>query len=350
MLNEGFRNIYRDPSLMLWPALVITLVCAALALLGNALRDAYEPAAPQVRPRSRGRKSASASGVPAGRREASGSPRGLLSVEGLSIEYSSPNAGSRRVVDAVSLHVASSEIVGLVGESGSGKTQTALSVLGLLPSAADVVDGTIHFDGRELTSLSRRDRRAILGTGIAYIPQEPQANLDPSVRVGDQLIEPLRSRLKMSKAQARSRVTELLTKVGIADPARVMAAYPHQISGGMAQRVLIAGAVACEPALLIADEPTTALDVTVQAEVLNLLRELQAEFSMGVLVVTHNFGVVADLCDRVYVMRSGSIVEDNATQALFDAPQHEYTRTLLGAILSEEMSRAQLDAAAGSAR
>jgi ABC-type dipeptide/oligopeptide/nickel transport system ATPase component len=166
------------------------------------------------------------------------------------------------------------------------------------------------------------------------------SNLDPTFTIGTQLIEPLRHHLGLSRGAARARSLELLERVGIADPVRALKSYPHELSGGMAQRVLIAGAISCEPELLIADEPTTALDVTVQAEVLDLLRSLQADMGMGVLLVTHNFGVIADLCDRVAVMKDGLIVETGEVRSIFADPQHEYTRMLFGAILSEDGIRA----------
>jgi peptide/nickel transport system permease protein len=186
---------------------------------------------------------------------------------------------------------------------------------------------------------------ALRGRKITYIPQEPMSNLDPNFTIGHQLTEPLRLKLKINKAEAKEKALALLARVGIPDPARTYAAYPYQISGGMAQRVLIAGAVSCDPDLLIADEPTTALDVTVQAEVLDLLRSLQREFHMGVLLVTHNFGVVADLCDRVSVMRNGRIVETGPTRAIFADPRHEYTRMLFDAILEDSEPRGPLTAA-----
>jgi ABC-type dipeptide/oligopeptide/nickel transport system ATPase component len=177
---------------------------------------------------------------------------------------------------------------------------------------------------------------------MAYIPQEPMSNLDPTFTVGSQLVEPMTVALKISKKEATRRALDLLARVGIPDPRRTFAAYPHQVSGGMAQRVLIAGAVSGEPDLLIADEPTTALDVTVQAEVLDLLRSLQDEFHMAVILVTHNFGVVADVCDRVSVMRNGRIVESGPVRSIFYAPRHEYTKSLLADILEEEHARGPL--------
>jgi peptide/nickel transport system permease protein len=198
------------------------------------------------------------------------------------------------------------------------------------------------FDGQDLRELSKKAMNQLRGEGIGYIPQEPMSNLDPSFRIGSQLTEPMRHHLGMSAAAAKTAAVGLLARVGIQDPERVFAAYPHEISGGMAQRVLIAGAVSCNPDLLIADEPTTALDVTVQAEVLDLIRELQAERQMGVLLVTHNFGVVADICDTVAVMQNGRIVETAPAKQLFAAPQHEYTRMLLASTLEDGAARPAL--------
>ncbi len=187
------------------------------------------------------------------------------------------------------------------------------------------------------------------GSKIAYIPQEPMSNLDPSFTIGSQLIEPMRVSLGIGKSEAKERAIALLARVGIPEPERTFAAYPHEVSGGMAQRVLIAGAISCNPDLLIADEPTTALDVTVQAEVLDLLRDLQKELDMGVLLVTHNFGVVADLCDRVSVMRDGRIVETGPARSIFADPRHEYTKALFDAILEDSKPRAAVGASSFSA-
>jgi peptide/nickel transport system permease protein len=179
----------------------------------------------------------------------------------------------------------------------------------------------------------------VRGRRISYVPQEPMSNLDPSFTVGSQLVEPLRLCLGLSKAAAKQRALELLARVGLPDPARTFASYPHELSGGMAQRVLIAGAVSCEPDLIIADEPTTALDVTVQAEILDLLRDLQRELNTAMILVTHNFGVVADLCDRVAVMQEGQIVETGLVRDIFKRPQHAYTQSLLAAILEDAPAR-----------
>ncbi|GHS86190.1 dipeptide/oligopeptide/nickel ABC transporter ATP-binding protein [Actinomycetota bacterium] len=333
MLNDGFRNIYVQPTLLLWPALAIGLTCMALSLLGNALRDALEDR--DTPPSAK----ASRTGPRPQDVTASDAPRTdtLLSVRNLAVSY-----GARTVVRDVSLDVSAGEVLGLVGESGSGKTQTAFAVLGLLPRGGTVSHGRVFVEGSDALALPTRARRALRGRVIAYIPQEPQSNLDPSFTVGSQLVEQMRCVLGISRKEARARALRYLDRVGIADPARTFASYPHEISGGMAQRVLIAAAVSCDPVLLIADEPTTALDVTVQAEVLGLLRELQQERGMGVVLVTHNLGVVADLCDRVAVMRDGEIVETASVTDLFAAPRHEYTRALLGSTLDDKPARPPL--------
>jgi peptide/nickel transport system permease protein len=313
MLSDAFASLYSAPQLVTWPGLAIGLTVAALALLGTALAE-ERPARRSVRTADR----VASTDKPTGQ---------LLDVRGLTVSY--PGA---EVVRAVSFGVDRGEVLGLVGESGAGKTQAAFAVLGLLPSAASTTAGSIYFDGVDVLSLSRKHRARLLGRRIAYVPQEPMSNLDPALTVGHQLVEPLVLR-GLSRADARKRSLELLDRVGIAKPSAVFAAYPHQISGGMAQRVLIAGAVSGDPELLIADEPTTALDVTVQAEVLDLLRELQQERRMAMVMVTHNLGVVADICDRVAVMRAGEIVEQRPVAELFAAPEHLYTRTLLDSTL-----------------
>jgi peptide/nickel transport system permease protein len=231
---------------------------------------------------------------------------------------------------------------GLIGESGSGKTQTAFAVLGLLPRGGRITAGTVEYEGVRLDRASERELTAVRGRRIGYIPQEPMSNLDPSFTIGSQLVEPLRVGLGLSKKDAKEKSLALLERVGIPDPKRTFAAYPHEISGGMAQRVLIAGAVSTDPDLIIADEPTTALDVTVQAEVLDVLRSLQDERHMAMLLVTHNFGVVADLCDRVSVMQAGLIVETGPVRSIFHHAEHPYTESLLAAILDEGPARPPL--------
>ncbi len=199
--------------------------------------------------------------------------------------------------------------------------------------------GSVTVEGQEVLELDERARRTLRGRVVAYVPQEPMSNLDPTFTIGSQLAEPLRCTLGLSRRAAHARVVELLRQVEIKDPERVARLYPHEISGGMAQRVLIAGAMSGDPRLLVADEPTTALDVTVQAEVLALLRRLRDERGLGVLLVTHNLGVVADLCDRVAVMQDGRIVENGTTAQVLRRPEHPYTRRLVGAVLDDAPCR-----------
>ncbi|OHV62878.1 ABC transporter [Pseudofrankia sp. BMG5.36] len=360
MLNDAFTRIYDRPALILWPGVALAVTTAAFAMLGNALRDALDPSRATLTGRRAtggpatgdGRAGDGATGGESGAvatatRAPAPEPEGgrLLVVRDLRVAYPAP-AGTSTVVDGVTLSVRRGEVLGLVGESGSGKTQTAFAVLGLLPTTAIVTATGIHFDGTDLRALDERHLNDLRGRRIAYVPQEPMSNLDPSFRVGSQLAEPLRRHLGLSRRAATRTALDLLDRVGIVDPRRVLDAYPHQISGGMAQRVLIAGAVSCNPDLLIADEPTTALDVTIQAEVLDLIRSLQKERNMGVVLVTHNFGVVADICDTVAVMHQGRIVETAAATELFASPRHLYTRSLLGSTLENAPPRGPYPAAA----
>jgi peptide/nickel transport system permease protein len=340
MLQDAFTNIYTSPVAIWWPGMTIALTVASLVLLGNAIRDVIQRT--DTTRTAKPARAAAALTTPVVV-EGNDGPAPLLRIADLSIGYPSGD-DYRKVVQGVELDVRRGEVMGLVGESGSGKTQTAFSVLGLLPPGGTLLGGSsIRFDGAELTSLPEPERRALRGRRIGYIPQEPMSNLDPCFRVGEQLVEPLRVVSGLSKAAAAAEALNLLERVGIPEPRRTFAAYPHEISGGMAQRVLIAGAVSGKPDLLIADEPTTALDVTVQADVLDLLRDLQTEFGMAMLLVTHNFGVVADICDRVAVMQDGRIVEVNDVRPLFADPQHPYTKTLLGATLEDSAPRTRLE-------
>ncbi|UVJ41362.1 dipeptide/oligopeptide/nickel ABC transporter permease/ATP-binding protein [Arthrobacter sp. CJ23] len=354
MLNDGFINIFKSPTLVLWPALIIGLVCIALTLLANAMRDELERSRGPVKRRKAATTDAATAAAEAAakRGEAAvvhpeepneNAGELLLEVTELGVGYDQPDGSTTHVVNHVGLAVRRGEVHGLVGESGSGKTQTAFSILRLLPQGGRITGGSIFFEGEDLARLSEKQMTKVRGKRIAYIPQEPMSNLDGAFTIGSQLMEPMRVCLGISKAEARKRALALLAKVGIPNPERTFNSYPHQVSGGMAQRVLIAGAVSCEPDLLIADEPTTALDVTVQAEVLNLLRELQAELNMGVILVTHNFGVVADLCDRVSVMQSGRVVETGPVRAIFNDARHPYTRQLLDAILEDTAPRGPLN-------
>lgn len=332
MTADAFANIYVKPVQLVWPSLFLALMTGSLVLLGNAYRDVL--AGPQ---NSLARKKREKLPISISLREQTGPIGGLLSIRNLRVNYPQPDGTTKEVVQGISFDVAPGEIVGVVGESGSGKTQTAFSILGLLPKEANVTADSLCLAGENLLGLTPKEMRRFRGSVVSYIPQEPMSNLDPSFTVGSQLIETLRQ--GMSKLEATRTILELLERVGIPDPQRTFDSYPHQISGGMAQRVLIAGAVASRPKLLIADEPTTALDVTVQAEILDLLRDLQGELGMGVLLVTHNFGVVADICDRVLVMRNGELVESGDVRAIFNQPAHPYTQQLIGSILDEETVR-----------
>ncbi|WP_330454603.1 MULTISPECIES: dipeptide/oligopeptide/nickel ABC transporter permease/ATP-binding protein [unclassified Streptomyces] len=336
MLNEAFQNIQRAPRLILWPGLALGLTNCALVLLAGAVRDALEDQAPRPA-RRRGTRPAP---EPAESADSAGPRAALLSVRGLTVAYGRPDGTDKEVVHGVDLDVRPGEIVGLVGESGSGKTQTAFSVLGLLPEGGRITRGSITVNGRETAGLRERDHRALRGRTLAYVPQEPMSNLDPAFTIGSQLMEPVRHHLGLGRKEAADKARELLRLVEIPDPDRTLRLYPHEISGGMAQRVLIAGAMSCDPELLIADEPTTALDVRVQAEVLDLLRRLRDERGLGVLLVTHNLGVVADVCDRVAVMNAGRIVETGTTEQILGSPQDPYTRTLLAAVLDDAPARA----------
>lgn len=351
MLNDGFARIYQQPMLLLWPGATIALVCLALTLVANALRDALE-ATGSVRTPSRKTVAAAlkspvvAAPVPeAASATVSDEVDVLLRVRDLRIGYQRPG-GTTEVVHGVTFDVRAGEVLGLVGESGSGKTQTAFGIMRLLPEGGSITHGEVLWKGTDLAGLSQREMTALRGQHIAYIPQEPMSNLDPTFTIGHQLIEPIRAHLGLSRKDARESALALLAKVGIPDPMRTFKSYPHEVSGGMAQRVLIAGAISCEPELLIADEPTTALDVTVQAEILGLLRELQADLGMGLILVTHNFGVVADLADRVAVMQRGLIVEAGSVRDVFRRQEHEYTHELFQAILSGETIRAPYAVAA----
>ena len=347
MLSEGFKNVYLTPTLLFWPALAMALTIGALVLLGNAIRDALEDGE-KIKHRTK-QKAISVQGTTPARLPARpsrksvaavdpGTEHHLVKVTNLGVGYPQADGSIKKVVDDVSFHVDRGEFLGIVGESGSGKSQTAFSILGLLPDNARIVGGSIQFDGNYTVApgeerVSQERLSKLRGKRISYIPQEPMSNLDPAFTIGYQLVTPMVRVLGISKAEARKRALKLLADVGIANPERTFNAYPHEVSGGMAQRVLIAGAISCEPDLVIADEPTTALDVTVQADVLDLLRELQQRLNIGVILVTHNFGVVADLCDRVAVMQNGRLVEEGPVRDILRNPQDPYTQTLLASML-----------------
>jgi oligopeptide/dipeptide ABC transporter ATP-binding protein len=256
----------------------------------------------------------------------------LLEVDDLHTHFFT-REGVVRAVDGVSFTVEAGKTLGIVGESGCGKSVTALSIMGLIPKPpARIVEGTVTFQGRELTTLSERDLEDIRGREMAMIFQDPMTSLNPTLRIRTQITEVLDRHFGYSKEDARKRAVELLEEVQIPRAAQRLDDYPHRFSGGMRQRVMIAIAIACNPKLLIADEPSTALDVTVQAEILDLLEELRREHEMGMIIITHDMGVVAETADDVAVMYAGQIVEHAPTEELFDHPEHPYTEALLGAL------------------
>ena len=254
----------------------------------------------------------------------------LIEVRGLKRHFGNKDRPVR-AVDGVSFAIRRGETLGLVGESGSGKSVTAFSILRLLQPPGRITGGRVIFEGRDLLTLSEAEMRDVRGARISLIFQEPMTALNPVMRVGDQIAEALTAHGKATAA-ARSRATELLEAVHISDPARRLRDYPHQLSGGMRQRVMIAIALACQPPLVIADEPTTALDVTIQAEVLDLLRELKAKFGLSLLLITHDFGVIAEMADRVAVMYKGRLVEQGPVRQILRSPVHDYTKSLLAAV------------------
>jgi peptide/nickel transport system ATP-binding protein len=258
----------------------------------------------------------------------------LLEIRDLVTEFRT-DQGTVRAVDGVSFEIAARETLGVVGESGCGKSVTALSIMRLIASPPGrIAAGTIRYAGRDLLALRPAEMRAIRGNRIAMIFQEPMTSLNPVFTVGDQVGEAVRLHQHKSRREARQLAIEMFRLVGIPSPEERIDAYPHQLSGGMRQRVMIAMALACKPDLLIADEPTTALDVTIQAQILDLLRSLQRELGMSILLITHDLGVVAETCDEVVVMYAGRIVERARTEALFAAPRHHYTAGLLRSVPS----------------
>lgn len=321
VVSEASENVGTQPWLLVPSGLLIITFILALGLLGDAVRDVTaERAAPRARKVRRG--------IRAKRPEPAHESASLLAVRGLEVTFPVDGVDTP-VVQGVDLDVSRGEVVGLVGESGCGKTVTASAVLGLL-RGGEITAGTVTFDGQQLVGASREDMRAIRGGRIGWISQDPISSLDPSFTVQSQLIDAIRAHQSVSRREAKARVRELLESVRLPDVERVARSYPHQLSGGMAQRVGIAAALACSPDLVIADEPTTALDVTVQAEILDLLRGLR-EQGTAVVLVTHDWGVLADLCDRAVVMYAGQVVETATVVDMVERPQHPYTEALLAA-------------------
>jgi peptide/nickel transport system permease protein len=320
MVAEAQKSLALQPFGIIPSGLLITFVIMSLVLVADAVRDTMSSK------RSRSGRTMTVDTAPAVDDSTPGGPldpTALLSVRGLSIAFN-----GLEVVHGVDLDLAAGATLGIVGESGCGKTVTASAVLGALGPTAKV-SGQVWFDGLDLNSATPRQRTAVRGTGIAYISQDPMVALDPSFSVSNQLGELIGRHDHSRGAARRSRILELLTLVGLPDPGDVAKRFPHQLSGGMAQRVAIACALAGRPRILVADEPTTALDVTIQGEILGLLRRLQGETGMAIILITHDLGVVADLCSSVAVMYAGEVVERAEVATLFAEPAHPYTRALL---------------------
>jgi peptide/nickel transport system ATP-binding protein len=272
----------------------------------------------------------------------------LLEVRHLRTSFRLEEGGEFTAVDGVSFSVDGGRTLGIVGESGCGKSVTSLSIMGLLPKGQGRISGgSVRFEGRDLATLSPEEMRRLRGGRMAMIFQEPMTSLNPAFTIGDQLVEAIRVHRDMDAAQAREHAIEMLRRVRIPSPERRIDEYPHKLSGGMRQRVMIAMALACEPKLLIADEPTTALDVTIQAQVLDLMRTLREETGTAIILITHDLGVVAELADDVVVMYAGRIVERAPVRQLFERPQHPYTIGLLGSIPSMHLEQERLHAIEG---
>lgn len=327
MLNQARREFLRDGWQVVPSAGAVVLTVLSFNLLGDGIRDAI------------GREGVDdALGLARRRRSKVADLRSvddhdgeaLLSIRDVTVSFPGRHGGPElEILDRVSLEVRPGETLGVVGESGSGKSMTVLAALGLVPSPGRVTGGSVRFDGRDVTELSEREWNQIRGEDIGVIFQEPIAVLNPALTVGAHLAEPLRLHHGLSRSEARARAVELLATVRVPDPERRIDEYPHQMSGGMAQRVGIAMALSCEPKLLIADEPTTALDVTVQGQILDLLTDLSERLGMTVIIITHDLGVVAEMADRVVVMYGGQVVEVGSSRDLFAHPRNPYTAALL---------------------
>jgi peptide/nickel transport system permease protein len=327
MIGSARATMVQDPGLLVWPCLALTVTVLAM----NGLCDWLgERADPHLVVRWR-RAGALGTLLPA----LAPPEETTLALSGLTIAIETETGVISPVRD-VSLSVRAGETLALVGESGSGKSLTGLALLGLLPEAARVAAGAAWLEGRELFSMAGAARRALMGSRIAMIFQDPASSLNPVHRIGAQIVEAIRAHQKLSARAARARAISLLRKVGIADPERRFHAFPHELSGGMRQRVMIAIAIANGPRLVVADEPTTALDVTIQAQVLDLLRELQRESGLGLIFITHSLPVVAEIAERVAVMYAGEIVEEGPVGEVFAHPRHPYTAALLEAAPSED--------------
>ncbi|MGG5812027.1 dipeptide/oligopeptide/nickel ABC transporter permease/ATP-binding protein [Falsiroseomonas sp. CW058] len=325
MIRGARSTMEQAPTLLLWPCLALTVTILAMNLLCDAVRDAVDRRGGARLPRLRAIDRVLPGLFPA--RDAAP----LLDLRGLTVEIATPG-GVIRPVEDVTFAVHPGATLAIVGESGSGKSLAATSVMGLLPPVARVAEGAAMFEGRDLLSLPEEERRKLRGGAIAMVFQDPMSSLNPVHRVGDQVAEAILAHRDIGAEAAAREAVELLARVGIADPARRARAYPHELSGGMRQRVMIAMALANKPRLLIADEPTTALDVTVQAAILDLLAKLRREEGMGLVLITHSLGVVAEVAEEVVVMYAAQVVERGTVAEVFARPLHPYTAALLAAV------------------
>lgn len=333
MLDDARRFQIQQPLLSLVPGIAITLTVLAFNLLGDGFRDAFNSDLLITKRKKKADARATVKPVPAAASAVEAADT-VLSLSNVSVEFPGHDGAFQKVVDNVSLSIKPGEIYGLVGESGSGKSMTTAAILGQVPRPGRMSEGGILLGGRQLVGLPEREMRKIRGRDVGVVFQDPMMALSPVHRIGDQMIEGLVRHEGISRKQALARAAELLDLVGVADAGNRLNDYPHQFSGGMAQRAMIAAALICKPRLLIADEPTTALDATVQKQVLDLLLRLRETLGMSVLFITHDLAVVAQLCDRVGVMKLGEMMEEGTTADLFSAPKHPYTRQLM---LAREM-------------
>jgi peptide/nickel transport system permease protein len=330
MLREAYdTSLFTSPWTLVPSGLAIALTVLSFNTIGDGLRDSLTGAVSSRRSRRRTRQRGLTTVDATGRTPGPVAAPALLEVRDLRVEMAT-DGGDITIVEGVSFDVGAGRIVGLLGESGCGKSVTSMAILRLLSSPpARITAGSIRLDGRELLDLSFEEMRRIRGNEIAMVFQDPLASLDPTFTIGSQMVEAIRLHEKVSKADAHQRAEELLAKVHIPDPGHCLRSYPHQLSGGMRQRVMIAMALSCHPRLLVADEPTTALDVTIQAQIVELLRELRDSENLAVLFVTHDLELVSELCDEITVMYAGQVVEQGATADVFRAPHHPYTAALL---------------------
>ncbi|MEJ4044747.1 dipeptide/oligopeptide/nickel ABC transporter permease/ATP-binding protein [Erwinia sp. SLM-02] len=328
MLGQGRAQMFSAPHVSLVPGIMIFLLVMSFNLLGDGIRDLLDPRLRSgVLQRAQAVTTVTRPAVPAAKTDGA-----LLEVVDLAVSFRAGKQ-AQQAVKGISFHLQRGECLGLIGESGSGKSVTALSIMGLLASPpGEISGGAIYVDGEEMLSLSPDALRQRRGARVAYIFQDPLSTLHPQLRIGDQIVEAIQAHQPLSRSQARQKAIALLEDVGIPDAAARFNAWPHQLSGGQRQRVGIAMALANDPEIIIADEPTTALDVTVQARILELLQNLRRERGLTLLFITHDFGVIAQICDRVAVMRHGEIVESGDTATMLADPQHDYTRRLIASV------------------